>query len=103
MLRGRLQQPEAPPAERRGPDERRGFRALYEDRLNDLPQILMRVYELTRHDTPSDRCCAPFLARSMAPYIFMDERSYADRLLDAVESILDRESAATRKRPTVAR
>ena len=60
------------------------------DRLELLPSTLKQVCELTRHDTPSKRYFAPFLARSMAPYLFMDQRSYADRLLDATEAILER-------------
>ena len=60
------------------------------DDLGRLPSTLMKVYELTRQDTPSKRHFAPSLARSMEPYILMDERSYAERLLDATDAIMDR-------------
>jgi hypothetical protein len=61
------------------------------DRLSELPAVLEQVYRATREDTPTHRSFAPQLARAMAPYLHMDERSYGRRLLDAVDSILERE------------
>jgi len=61
------------------------------DQLSDLSQTLEQVYGATREDSPSSRSFAPLLARSMAPFLHMDQRSYGRRLLDAVDVILDRE------------
>ena len=58
------------------------------DRLSDLPATLEQVYAETREDRPSRRSFAPLLARAMAPYLHMDERSYGRRLLDAADVIL---------------
>jgi len=60
------------------------------DQLDALPSTLRKLYELTRNDTPSSRHFAPSLARAMEPYLFMDERSYAARLLDATDAIMHR-------------
>jgi hypothetical protein len=63
------------------------------DRLDQLAPTLRQVWELTRNDSPSKRYFAPYLARAMAPYLFMDARSYGGRLLDAVDTILEREAS----------
>ena len=62
------------------------------DDLADLSSTLMRLYERTRHDEPGNRSFAPVLANSMARYLCIDERSYADRLLEATDVILNRVS-----------
>lgn len=64
------------------------------DELDALPATLKQAYELTRQDTPSKRYFAPSLRDAMAPYIFMDGRSYAERLLEATDKILERAPAS---------
>ena len=58
------------------------------DDLAELSSTLMQIYGRTRHDGPDKRSFAPLLADSMTRYLFIDERSYADRLLEATDVIL---------------
>lgn len=72
------------------------------DELRELPATFSRLHALTRHDGPGRRHFAPALAHSMAPYLFVDRRSYAERLLQATDVILER-AGSGRPAPAVAR
>lgn len=68
------------------------------DELDTLPSRLRQICELTRNDSSSRRHFAPSLARAMQRYLFTDERSYADRLLQATDAILGPAAEAARDR-----
>lgn len=55
--------------------------------LDQIKPLFKKMVERCRDEAPGRRSFAPALKSSMAKYLFMDERSYAQRLNDAVDVI----------------
>jgi hypothetical protein len=69
-----------------GGDEVPGW--YYVRHLSDLKPTFRALVERFRDDAPGCRTLAPILSQAMTKYLFRDERSYALRLLHAVQMIL---------------